>query len=76
VLGLSCITPVGAVLGFVMLSSIPASVLGGVLGFAAGTFLFIAACGIIPELLHGHGTDVSKPKLPVSENGFLLFFAL
>jgi zinc transporter ZupT len=39
------------------------SVLGGVLGFAAGTFLFISACGIIPELLHEH--DAQKSKLPV-----------
>jgi zinc transporter ZupT len=79
VLALSSITPVGAVVGYALLTGIPArfgsivfllfvfiffsSVLGGVLGFAAGTFLFISACGIIPELLHEH--EAQKSKLPV-----------
>lgn len=49
---LSSVTPVGAMLGYAVLTGIPSSVLGGVLGFAAGTFLFICACGIVPELLH------------------------
>ena len=49
--------------------------LGGVLGFAAGTFLFIAACGIIPELLHGHGSEAGqKSKLPVETQIICCFF--
>lgn len=76
---LSSITPFGAMMGefgtfsfslltiilsgFSMLTGIPPSVLGGVLGFAAGTFLFISACGIIPELLHD--TDPQRSKIPI-----------
>lgn len=53
----------GAVLGFALLTGIPSSVLGGVLGFAAGTFLFISACGIVPELLHAG--DPQSTRLPI-----------
>jgi zinc transporter ZupT len=52
VAALSSITPIGAIVGYALLTGIRPSVLGGVLGFAAGTFLFISAAGIIPELLH------------------------
>ncbi len=54
---------VGAVLGYALLTGIPSSVLGGVLGFAAGTFLFISACGIVPELLHAG--DPQSTRLPI-----------
>merc|ERR1711991_1261007 len=59
---LSCVTPLGAVLGYSLLTGIPPSVLGGVLGFAAGTFLFISAAGIVPELLH----ESDRKKAPIA----------
>jgi len=45
-------TPVGALLGALLLGHIPSVVLPFVLGCGAGTFLFISASAILPELLH------------------------
>jgi zinc transporter ZupT len=63
VAALSSITPMGAILGYALLTGIPSTVLGAVLGFAAGTFLFISACGIIPELLHSGSPE--STRLPI-----------
>lgn len=54
---LSMATPLGAIVGYGLLTGIPPHVLGGVLGFAAGTFLFIAGTGIVPEILHEGGNS-------------------
>ena len=42
-------TPVGAMVSYVALQGIRADVLGGLLGIAAGSFLYIAASDLIPE---------------------------
>ena len=42
-------TPVGAMVSYVTLQGIRADVLGGLLGIAAGSFLYIAASDLIPE---------------------------
>lgn len=60
---LSSVTPMGAMLGYGSLTGIPSTVLGAVLGFAAGTFLFISVCGIIPELLHSG--NPSESRIPI-----------
>jgi zinc transporter ZupT len=42
-------TPVGAMVSYVVLQGIRADILGGLLGIAAGFFLYIAASDLIPE---------------------------
>jgi zinc and cadmium transporter len=42
-------TPVGAMVSYVALQGIRADILGGLLGIAAGSFLYIAASDLIPE---------------------------
>lgn len=48
---LAAMTPLGGLLGYVLMGGISPQVLGFVLGFGAGTFLFITATGIIPEIM-------------------------
>jgi len=48
---LAIMTPLGGLLGYVLMGGISPRVLGFVLGFGAGTFLFITATGIIPEIM-------------------------
>jgi zinc transporter ZupT len=45
-------TPVGAVIGAMALGRIPQYVLPFILGAGAGTFLFISATAILPEVMH------------------------
>jgi len=42
-------TPIGAMLAFPFLNNIPGSVLGAMLAFAAGSFIYIASSDLIPE---------------------------
>eukprot|EP01112_Ceratiomyxa_fruticulosa_P012549 TRINITY_DN347_c0_g1_i1.p1 TRINITY_DN347_c0_g1~~TRINITY_DN347_c0_g1_i1.p1 ORF type:complete len:358 (-),score=47.15 TRINITY_DN347_c0_g1_i1:103-1176(-) len=48
---IAAMTPLGALLGALLLGGIPPVATGFVLGFGAGTFLYIVATGILPELL-------------------------
>eukprot|EP00026_Physarum_polycephalum_P010469 Phypoly_transcript_10633.p1 GENE.Phypoly_transcript_10633~~Phypoly_transcript_10633.p1 ORF type:complete len:321 (+),score=47.48 Phypoly_transcript_10633:81-1043(+) len=50
-------TPTGALIGSLLLGGIPPVAVGFVLGFGAGTFLYITATGILPELTHAKGVD-------------------
>jgi zinc transporter ZupT len=50
-------TPLGAVIGVWLMGSFSTLAVAFILGFGAGTFLFITAGGILPELLQAKGTD-------------------
>lgn len=67
-------TPLGALIGGLALTDIAPAVLAFVLGFGAGTFLFLSATAIIPEVLH------SKPNRPADllwiAAGYLIFVFL
>jgi len=52
VLAVLGMTPVGAILGAILLGHIPAYVLPFVLGCGAGTFLFVSASALLPEVMH------------------------
>ncbi len=45
-------TPIGAIIGALALGHIPSYVLPFVLGSGAGTFIFISATAILPEVMH------------------------
>lgn len=47
--GVALATPVGAMVSYAALHGISAHMLGGLLGIAAGSFLYIAASDLIPE---------------------------
>eukprot|EP01113_Clastostelium_recurvatum_P038212 TRINITY_DN5688_c0_g1_i2.p1 TRINITY_DN5688_c0_g1~~TRINITY_DN5688_c0_g1_i2.p1 ORF type:complete len:403 (+),score=81.62 TRINITY_DN5688_c0_g1_i2:40-1248(+) len=49
---IASMTPLGSLLAALVLGSIPAVATGFVLGYGAGTFLFVVATGILPEVLH------------------------
>eukprot|EP01132_Coremiostelium_polycephalum_P003725 gene3725-4639_t len=49
---ISCMTPLGSVISTMLLGGIPPSTVSFVLGFGAGTFLYITSTGILPEILH------------------------
>lgn len=67
-------TPLGAMVGAFSLSGIAPALLAFVLGFGAGTFLFLSATAIIPEILH------TKPNRPADllwiGGGYLMFMCL
>lgn len=67
-------TPLGALAGAFLLNEIAPTVLAFVLGFGAGTFVFLSATAILPEILH------AKPHRPVDlvwiAAGYLLFTCL
>ena len=70
ILLISLTTPIGSYLGFYLLKGITQYFLGFVLGFAAGTFIFISCISIIPEMMkeeHDHKREKS------SQNYFNLF---
>jgi zinc transporter ZupT len=52
-LGIASMTPLGALIGSLLLGLLPASSLGFTMGYGAGTFLFITCSAIVPELFHG-----------------------
>lgn len=74
VVGVLLMTPLGAIAGAFLLQHITAAALSFVLGFGAGTFVFLSATAIIPELLH------AKPHRPLDllwiAAGYLLFICL
>eukprot|EP01095_Lingulamoeba_sp_RSL-Kostka_P016236 TRINITY_DN787_c0_g1_i1.p1 TRINITY_DN787_c0_g1~~TRINITY_DN787_c0_g1_i1.p1 ORF type:complete len:410 (+),score=111.89 TRINITY_DN787_c0_g1_i1:62-1291(+) len=45
-------TPIGAFSGWMLLEGLSASTLSFVLGFGAGTFLFISCTTLLPEIMH------------------------
>jgi zinc transporter ZupT len=45
-------TPLGSLLGALVFTGLPRLLLSLVLGFGAGTFLFLSAGAIVPELMH------------------------
>jgi len=55
----SLVTPLGAGAGKLLFTNIPKVFLGCVLGFASGTFLYITAAGMIPELTQ-HNTKTPR----------------
>ncbi|KAL6047108.1 Metal cation transporter, ZIP subfamily protein [Balamuthia mandrillaris] len=73
---LCSMTPLGAFLGMLLLGGIAPSFLGFVLGFGAGTFVFITATGIIPELMakevNSHSRRVSLACMVASYVLFLI----
>lgn len=76
-------TPTGALIGYIMMDGMSPLLLGFVLGFGAGTFLFITATGIIPELLGKEKDGVpsfvrkySMIAMVASYLGFLFFDSL
>lgn len=65
-------TPVGAIAGYLFLRSIEASVLGALLGIAAGSFLYIAASDLLPETHR----QTSPYILPLVAGGSLAMLAV
>ena len=59
ILGVSFMTPLGILLGTSIFRGMSMDVLGVVLGFGSGTFLYISCTGIVPEL-----TEHKKFALP------------
>ncbi len=73
-------TPTGAAIGYILMDGMSPLLLGFVLGFGAGTFLFITATGIIPELIGKEKDTVpayvrkySMIAMVASYVGFLFF---
>ena len=65
-------TPVGALVSYGTLQGIRADILGGLLGVAAGSFLYIAASDLIPETRHQ-----SNPyNVPLVMAGMAILFVL
>jgi len=65
-------TPVGALVSYVALQGIRADILGGLLGIAAGSFLYIAASDLIPETRR----QSSPYNVPLVISGMGLLFVL
>ncbi len=65
-------TPVGALVSYVALQGIRADVLGGLLGIAAGSFLYIAASDLIPETRR----QSSPYNVPLVVGGMAILFVL
>ncbi len=65
-------TPVGAVVSHGLLQGIQASVLGGLLGVAAGSFLYIAASDLIPETRR----QSTPYNIPLVIGGMAILFVL
>ncbi len=65
-------TPVGAIVSYVALQGIRAEVLGGLLGIAAGSFLYIAASDLIPETRR----QSSPYNVPLVIGGMAVLFVL
>ncbi|GAM26118.1 hypothetical protein SAMD00019534_092930 [Acytostelium subglobosum LB1] len=49
---ISCMTPLGSFIASIILGGINPSTVSFILGFGAGTFLYITTTGILPEILH------------------------
>ncbi len=70
--GVALATPVGAIVSYACLQGIRADVLGGLLGIAAGSFLYIAASDLIPETRRQ-----SNPyNVPLVISGMTILFVL
>jgi len=65
-------TPVGALVSHVALQGIRADVLGGLLGIAAGSFLYIAASDLIPETHR----QSNRYNVPLVIAGMAILFVL
>jgi zinc and cadmium transporter len=65
-------TPVGAIVSYMVLQGIRADILGGLLGIAAGSFLYIAASDLIPETHR----QSSPYNIPLVISGMALLFVL
>ncbi len=65
-LGFSLITPVAGVLFFLVLNGIHVDGFVGIpLAFAAGTFMYVALCDMLPEAFHRENIDVKSFTLIV-----------
>eukprot|EP00005_Dracoamoeba_jomungandri_P012350 CAMPEP_0174272452 /NCGR_PEP_ID=MMETSP0439-20130205/51309_1 /TAXON_ID=0 /ORGANISM="Stereomyxa ramosa, Strain Chinc5" /LENGTH=275 /DNA_ID=CAMNT_0015363031 /DNA_START=38 /DNA_END=865 /DNA_ORIENTATION=- len=70
---LSMMTPLGTTIGYFALDGINPVVISFILGFGAGTFIFITTTGIVPELLmHESLAILSVGSMVVSYLVFLL----
>jgi zinc and cadmium transporter len=65
-------TPVGAIVSYLALQGIRADILGGLLGIAAGSFLYIAASDLIPETRR----QSSPYNIPLVIGGMAILFVL
>jgi zinc transporter ZupT len=65
-------TSVGAMVSYVALQGIRADILGGLLGIAAGSFLYIAASDLIPETRR----QSSPYNVPLVIGGMAILFVL
>jgi zinc transporter ZupT len=65
-------TPVGALVSYGLLQGIQPSVLGGLLGVAAGSFLYIAASDLIPETRR----QSTPYNIPLVVGGMAILFVL
>ena len=65
-------TPVGALVSYGTLQGIRADVLGGLLGIAAGSFLYIAASDLIPETRR----QSNRYNVPLVMAGMAILFVL
>ena len=66
-------TPVGAIVSYLALTSLPQTALGALLGIAAGTFVYIAAADLVPQA-HRH-PDFKHAGLIVAGIAFTIFMA-
>ncbi len=56
--GFACITPVAAIISFIVLNGISVDGMVGIpLAFSAGTFMYVALCDMIPEAFHRKTQD-------------------
>jgi len=74
ILLIAAMTPLGAVIGAWLMGSFTTVAVGFILGFGAGTFLFITTVGILPDLLKSKGSDkiISIACIVAGYLGFLL----
>jgi len=72
VIGVSLMTPLGAILGKLVLAGIPLLTLSFLLGFGAGSFVYISATSIIPELFQQNQRLVSLFSIAFGYGAYVL----
>ena len=75
--GFSLITPVAGLLFFLALSEVDVETLTGIpLAFAAGTFMYVSMCNMLPEAFHRKKQDSMSLVLVLVGIVLILAFSL
>ena len=76
-LGFSMITPIAGVLFFMLLTGIDIEGIAGIpLAFAAGTFMYVALCDMLPEAFHRKKQDIRSFMLILAGVAMILVISL